>query len=176
MASSGWEVRLARGEIAWGPPVTLSLPRSDNELVALRSRALLDDVHAEVAFRFEAGQPWATGLISSALGVSVRASSNSGYDVSVSIAGLISISRYDGGKLAEWLLEPCVHDQVHEGLDARNVLAVSMQGDRLTASVNGTAIASVRDATRRAGAVELHVRPGAVAARIVLESLVVRGL
>lgn len=156
--------------------MTLSFPASENEHIALRSRALLDDVHAEVAFRFEAGQPWATGLTSSAIGISVRASSNAGYDVSVSIAGLVSISRYDGGKLAEWLLEPCVHDHVKEGLDARNVLAVVAQGDELTAIVNGTAIARVRDATRRSGAVELHVRPGATPARVVVDSLVVRGL
>lgn len=176
MASSGWDVQLVSGEIEWGPPIALALPANTNCMVALRSRTLLDDVHAEVAFRFEAGQPWASGVVSSALALAVRASSSAGYDVDVSIAGLISISRYDGRKLAEWLLEPCVHDQVKEGLGVRNVLAVTMQGAELVATINGTAIARVRDATRRAGAVEVQVRPGTAPARVVIDSLVVRGI
>ncbi|MEJ7732340.1 MAG: hypothetical protein WKG00_24440 [Polyangiaceae bacterium] len=176
MAPSGWEVRLPRGELEWGPPFTIALPASDNELVVLRSHALLDDVAVDIGFRFDAGQIWAPGLTSSALGVSLRASSNAGYDVSVSIAGLVSISRYEGGKLGGWLLEPCVHDKVHEGLGAINALSITMEGDRLSVRINGVDAASVRDRARRSGAVELHVRPGAVPARVVIGSLAVREL
>jgi len=168
---AGWGVQLASGQADWGPPLSITLPPSKNEHIALRSHALLDDVSARVEYRFDAGQGWAAGLTASALGLCVRASGGAGYDVTVSVAGLISISRYAGGRLAEWLLEPSVHELVREGLGATNLLDVTMVGDRLSARLNGRAVASVRDATLRAGAVELHVRPGAADTRLVVTSL-----
>jgi hypothetical protein len=171
--AAGWERMAAPNEIDWGPPLTISLTESPNEKIALRSTVFLDDVSAEVEYRFDAGQGWAKGKTASAIGVSLRASRSDGYDVAVSIAGVFSISRYADGKLAEWLLEPSVHDRVKEGLGASNRLGVTMEGDRISVRLNGRAVASVRDGTRRSGAIELHVRPGSADARVVVTQLAV---
>jgi hypothetical protein len=170
---AGWERLAAANEIDWGPPLSITLSESPNEKLALRSTVFLDDVSAEIEYRFDAGQVWAEGRTASAIGISLRASRSDGYDVSVSLAGVFSISRYVGGKLAEWLLEPSVHARIVEGLGASNRLGVTMEGDRISVRLNGRAVASVRDGTRRSGAVELHVRPGSADARVVVTRLAV---
>lgn len=173
LAAAGWEMLLSQGELDWGPPLVIATPATPNERIALRSAVLLDDVHAEVEWRFDAGQAWEKERTASALGVSLRASRSAGYDVAVSVSGVVSISRYAESKLEEWLLEPSHHESVNEGIGVINRLGVSFEDERLSVRMNGRAIASVRDATRGSGAVEIHVRPGSADARVAFTRLAV---
>lgn len=173
LSSTGWESVLSQGEMDWGPPLVIATPATPNERIAIRSTVLLDDVNAELEWRFDAGQAWEKERTASALGVSLRASRSAGYDVAVSVSGVVSISRYAESKLEAWLLEPSHHEFVKEGIGAVNRLGVSFEGERLSVRINGRAIASVRDASRRSGAVEIHVRPGSADARVAITRLAV---
>lgn len=173
LAPGAWQV-LAPGHVAWGARITVTLPASVAEHRVLRSHALLDDVDAEAEVRFERGQGWVPGQTASAFGLCVRTATRAGYDVGLSVAGLVSVSRYTDGTRDGWLVEPTVHPLVAEGIGATNRLGVTMIGDRLTVRLGGRAVASVRDSTLRSGAVELYVRPGSADVVVILSALSVR--
>lgn len=169
-----WEVLLPRGELSWGPPLSVRCPASPNDLRVLRSLALVDDVDVVAAFAFVQGTGWKKGAVSTSVSLVLRASNAAGYEVSVSAAGLVSVGRYEDGRHAAWLLEPMVHPSVEGDFGTVHRLRARFVGNRLLVACNGRDVGAFRDDARRSGAVELALRPGDAEAALRVDVLSVR--